>query len=157
MFVCRVCLVALKVPCRILTFLSCHRQVLCQHHHFWLLSFGYRQYCPHLSVPGAHFSGGLHIAGEFFNLELQEQAHLMSEEEEDRGLGYAFQRDDQRLQQRRERDDREKDTDVISESHFECYPRHTHNNRDIVDNDEDEDLTKMDMVAGLDSLPFLLL
>ncbi|KAL3679540.1 hypothetical protein R1sor_022496 [Riccia sorocarpa] len=70
---------------------------------------------------------------------------FMTQEEKDRGLGSVFKRDDQRLQQRRERDAREKDPNFISESYSECYPGYQEYNREIVDSDEDEDLTKMDM------------
>ncbi|KAG6551798.1 hypothetical protein Mapa_006615 [Marchantia paleacea] len=70
---------------------------------------------------------------------------FMTQDEKDRGLGSVFKRDDQRLQQRRERDAREKDPNFISESYSECYPGYQEYNREIVDSDEDEDLTKMDM------------
>jgi IK cytokine len=99
----------------------------------------------------------LQITGEFVNPELQEEAHLMTQEEKDRGLGSVFKRDDQRLQQRRERDDREKDPNFISESYSECYPGYQEYNREIVDSDEDEDLTKMDMGGRVRFTPFFLL
>ncbi|CAK9864298.1 unnamed protein product [Sphagnum jensenii] len=70
---------------------------------------------------------------------------LMTQEEKDRGLGSVFKRDDQRLQQLRERDSREKDPNFISESYSECYPGYQEYNREIVESDDDEDLTKMDM------------
>lgn len=70
---------------------------------------------------------------------------MMTQEEKDRGLGSVFKRDDERLQQRRERDAREKDPNFISESYSECYPGYQEYNREIVGSDEDEDLTKMDM------------
>lgn len=69
----------------------------------------------------------------------------MTQEEKDRGLGSVFKRDDERLQQRRERDAREKDPNFILESYSECYPGYQEYNREIVGSDEDEDLTKMDM------------
>lgn len=78
----------------------------------------------------------------------------MTQEEKDRGLGSVFKRDDQRLQQRRERDDREKDPNFISESYSECYPGYQEYNREIVDSDEDEDLTKMDMGGRVRFTPF---
>lgn len=89
--------------------------------------------------------GQLQAAGEFGNPELLEDPHLMTQEDKDRGLGSVFKRDDQRLQQRRERDAREKDPNFISESYSECYPGYQEYNREVVDSDEDEDLTKMDM------------
>ncbi|KAH7405094.1 hypothetical protein KP509_15G055900 [Ceratopteris richardii] len=70
---------------------------------------------------------------------------FMTQEEKDRGLGSVFKRDDQRLQQRREMDAREKDPNFISSSYSECYPGYQEYNREVVDSDEDEDLTKMDM------------
>ena len=87
----------------------------------------------------------MQVAGEFINPELQGDPHLMTQEEKDRGLGSVFKRDDERLQQRRERDAREKDPNFISESYSECYPGYQEYNREIVGSDEDEDLTKMDM------------
>ncbi|EPS66233.1 hypothetical protein M569_08542 [Genlisea aurea] len=80
------------------------------------------------------------------NPQQQLDPRLMTQEEKDRGLGSVFKRDDQRLQQLRERDSREKDPNFISESYSECYPGYQEYNREVVDSDEDEgDLTKMDM------------
>ncbi|KAJ4842241.1 Smu-2 suppressor of mec-8 and unc-52 protein [Turnera subulata] len=70
---------------------------------------------------------------------------FMTQEEKDRGLGSVFKRDDQRLQQLREKDAREKDPNFISESYSECYPGYQEYNREIVDSDDDDDLSKMDM------------
>eukprot|EP01018_Ginkgo_biloba_P012246 Gb_08082 [translate_table: standard] len=70
---------------------------------------------------------------------------FMTQEEKDRGLGSVFKRDDQRLQQRREKDAREKDPNFISESYSECYPGYQEYNREVVDSDDEDDLTKMDM------------
>ncbi|CAH9130078.1 unnamed protein product [Cuscuta epithymum] len=70
---------------------------------------------------------------------------LMTQEEKDRGLGSVFKRDDQRLQQLRERDAREKDPNFVSESYSECYPGYQEYNREVVDSDDEADLTKMDM------------
>ncbi|XP_050219558.1 suppressor of mec-8 and unc-52 protein homolog 2 [Mercurialis annua] len=70
---------------------------------------------------------------------------LMSQEEKDRGLGSVFKRDDQRLQQLREKDAREKDPNFISESYSECYPGYQEYNREVVDSDDEDDLSKMDM------------
>ncbi|OAY26979.1 suppressor of mec-8 and unc-52 protein homolog 2 [Manihot esculenta] len=70
---------------------------------------------------------------------------LMTQEEKDRGLGSVFKRDDQRLQQLREKDAREKDPNFISESYSECYPGYQEYNREIVDSDDEDDLSKMDM------------
>ncbi|XVF48826.1 hypothetical protein PTKIN_Ptkin03bG0219500 [Pterospermum kingtungense] len=68
----------------------------------------------------------------------------MTQEEKDRGLGSVFKRDDQRLQQLREKDAREKDPNFISESYSECYPGYQEYNREIVDSDDEDDLSKMD-------------
>lgn len=70
---------------------------------------------------------------------------FMSQEEKDRGLGSVFKRDDMRLQQLREKDAREKDPNFISESYSECYPGYQEYNREIVDSDDEDDLSKMDM------------
>ncbi|KAH9317338.1 hypothetical protein KI387_019107, partial [Taxus chinensis] len=76
---------------------------------------------------------------------LSKDPRFMTQEEKDRGLGSVFKRDDQGLQQRRERDAREKDPNFISESYSECYPGYQEYNREIVDSDDDDDLSKMDM------------
>lgn len=70
---------------------------------------------------------------------------FMTQEEKDRGLGSVFKRDDQRLLQLRERDAREKDPNFISESYSECYPGYQEYNREVVDSDDEADLSKMDM------------
>ncbi|KAI3814431.1 hypothetical protein L1987_14071 [Smallanthus sonchifolius] len=69
----------------------------------------------------------------------------MTQEEKDRGLGSVFKRDDVRLQQLREKDAREKDPNFISESYSECYPGYQEYNREVVDSDDEDDLSKMDM------------
>ncbi|XLR11068.1 hypothetical protein HN51_047786 [Arachis hypogaea] len=56
-----------------------------------------------------------------------------------------FRRDDQRLQQLREKDGREKDPNFISKSYCECYPGYQEYNREIVDSDDEDDLSKLDM------------
>jgi hypothetical protein len=81
----------------------------------------------------------------------------MTQEEKIKGLGYVFKHNDQQLQQCRERDDREKDPIFILESYFECCPGCQQYKREIVDNDEDEDLTKMDMGGRVRFTPFFLL
>ncbi|KAF5776252.1 putative protein RED [Helianthus annuus] len=70
---------------------------------------------------------------------------MMTQEEKDRGLGSVFKRDDMRLQQLREKDAREKDPNFISESYSECYPGYQEYNREVVDSDDEDDLSKMDM------------
>ncbi|CAI9097350.1 OLC1v1033750C1 [Oldenlandia corymbosa var. corymbosa] len=78
-------------------------------------------------------------------IEVQQDPRFMTQEEKDRGLGSVFKRDDQRLQQLREKDAREKDPNFISESYSECYPGYQEYNREIVDSDDEDDLSKMDM------------
>lgn len=70
---------------------------------------------------------------------------FMTQEEKDRGLGSVFKRDDERLQQLREKDAREKDPNFISDSYSECYPGYQEYNREVVDSDDEDDLSKMDM------------
>ncbi|XP_072976296.1 suppressor of mec-8 and unc-52 protein homolog 2 [Typha angustifolia] len=70
---------------------------------------------------------------------------FMTQEDKDRGLGSVFKRDDQRLQQLREKDAREKDPNFISESYSECYPGYQEYNNEVVDSDDEDDLSKMDM------------
>lgn len=70
---------------------------------------------------------------------------FMTQEEKDRGLGSVFKRDDERLQQLREKDAREKDPNFISESYSECYPGYQEYNREVVDSEDEDDLSKMDM------------
>lgn len=79
------------------------------------------------------------------NVNIPQDPRFMSQEEKDRGLGSVFKRDDQRLQQLREKDAREKDPNFISESYSECYPGYQEYNHEIVDSDDEADLSKMDM------------
>lgn len=77
--------------------------------------------------------------------DILQDPQLMSQEEKDRGLGSVFKRDDQRLQQLREKDAREKDPTFVSESYSECYPGYQEYNHEVVGSDEEADLSKMDM------------
>ncbi|GAB2291588.1 Smu-2 suppressor of mec-8 and unc-52 protein [Dionaea muscipula] len=77
--------------------------------------------------------------------QFPQDPHFMTQEEKDRGLGSVFKRDDQRLQQLREKDAREKDPNFISESYSECYPGYQEYDREVVDSDDEDDLSKMDM------------
>ncbi|KAL8135068.1 hypothetical protein AgCh_009910 [Apium graveolens] len=80
------------------------------------------------------------------DLDAQQDPRLMTQEQKDRGLGSVFKRDDQRLQQLREKDAREKDPNFISDSYSECYPGYQEYNREVANSeDEEEDLSKMDM------------
>lgn len=84
-------------------------------------------------------------------LNAHQDPRFMTQEEKDRGLGSVFKRDDQRLQQLREKDSREKDPNFISESYSECYPGYQEYNREIVDSDDEDDLSKMDMGGRVSS------
>ncbi|KAK8950190.1 hypothetical protein KSP40_PGU001656 [Platanthera guangdongensis] len=77
--------------------------------------------------------------------QLPHDPYFMTQEDKDRGLGSVFKRDDQRLQQLREKDSREKDPNFISESYSECYPGYQEYHREVVDSDDEDDLSKMDM------------
>ncbi|XP_078152083.1 RED family protein isoform X2 [Carex rostrata] len=70
---------------------------------------------------------------------------IMTQEQKDRGLGSVFKRDDERLLQMKEKDIREKDPSFISESYSECYPGYQVYNHEVIDSDDEADLTKMDM------------
>lgn len=86
-------------------------------------------------------------AGEFdpvSGANVMQDPYFMTQEEKDRGLGSVFKRDDLRLQQLREKDAREKDPNFISESYSECYPGYQEYNREVVDSDDEADLSKMD-------------
>eukprot|EP00271_Cylindrocystis_brebissonii_P022002 TRINITY_DN8216_c0_g3_i1.p1 TRINITY_DN8216_c0_g3~~TRINITY_DN8216_c0_g3_i1.p1 ORF type:complete len:515 (+),score=123.92 TRINITY_DN8216_c0_g3_i1:233-1546(+) len=71
-------------------------------------------------------------------------AVFMSQEEKDRGLGSVFRRDDQRLVGQKENDPRERDPAFVSASYSECYPDYQGFTREVVESDEEEDLSKMD-------------
>ena len=57
----------------------------------------------------------------------------------------------------REKDSREKDPNFISESYSECYPGYQEYNHEIVDSDDEDDLSKMDMDGRVNDLLFCLL
>ncbi|KAJ3681050.1 hypothetical protein LUZ60_015539 [Juncus effusus] len=105
---------------------------------------------------GAEWSSGYPYPSQYFDdvptADLEQQAGstdelglLISQEEKDRGLGSVFKRDDERLQQLREKDERERDPNFVSESYSECYPGYQEYNHEVVDDDDEADLTKMDM------------
>ncbi|WCJ42869.1 RED family protein [Euphorbia peplus] len=98
-------------------------------------------YAEQLAYPEQYLQQGYDIQAEA-NVQ---DPRFMTQEEKDRGLGSVFKRDDQRLQQLREKDAREKDPNFISESYSECYPGYQEYNREVVDSDDEDDLSKMDM------------
>ena len=103
------------------------------------------QYAEQLAYSEQYLQENIQIYDPQTGLDIQQDPRFMSQEEKDRGLGSVFKRDDQRLQQLRERDAREKDPNFISESYSECYPGYQEYNREIVDSDDEADLSKMDM------------
>ncbi|KAL6974451.1 Smu-2 suppressor of mec-8 and unc-52 protein [Sarracenia purpurea var. burkii] len=103
------------------------------------------QYAEQLAYPDQYLQQSIQNYDAQTGLNIQQDPRLMTQEEKDRGLGSVFKRDDQRLQQLRERDAREKDPNFISESYSECYPGYQEYNREIVDSDDEDDLSKMDM------------
>nr|DAD28893.1 TPA_asm: hypothetical protein HUJ06_030361 [Nelumbo nucifera] len=76
-------------------------------------------------------------------LNIPQDPRFMTQEE-DCSLGSVCKRDDQKLEQLREKDAQEKDPNFISEIYSECYTGYQKYNREVVDSDED-DLSKMDM------------
>nr|GMC77327.1 suppressor of mec-8 and unc-52 protein homolog 2 [Ipomoea batatas] len=103
------------------------------------------QYAEQVAYPDQYLQQNLQTYDVQTGLNIQQDPRFMTQEEKDRGLGSVFKRDDQRLQQLRERDAREKDPNFVSESYSECYPGYQEYNREIVDSDDEADLSKMDM------------
>ncbi|KAL2327541.1 hypothetical protein Fmac_020968 [Flemingia macrophylla] len=103
------------------------------------------QYAEQLAYPDQYLQQNMQTYDVQAGLNLPQDPRFMTQEEKDRGLGSVFKRDDQRLQQLREKDAREKDPNFISESYSECYPGYQEYNREIVDSDDEDDLSKMDM------------
>lgn len=102
------------------------------------------QYTDQLAYPEQYLQQNMQDFDPQADMSLQDP-QFMTQEEKDRGLGSVFKRDDQRLQQLREKDAREKDPNFISESYSECYPGYQEYNREVVDSDDEADLSKMDM------------
>ncbi|XP_031382592.1 suppressor of mec-8 and unc-52 protein homolog 2 [Punica granatum] len=103
------------------------------------------QYSEQLAYPEQYLQQDMPGYDAQVGLTVPQDPRFMTQEEKDRGLGSVFKRDDQRLQQLREKDAREKDPNFISESYSECYPGYQEYNREIVDSDDEDDLSKMDM------------
>ncbi|KAL9444913.1 hypothetical protein AB3S75_017993 [Citrus x aurantiifolia] len=103
------------------------------------------QYAEQLAYPEQYLQPDMQTYEMQAGLNMPQDPRFMTQEEKDRGLGSVFKRDDQRLQQLREKDAREKDPNFISESYSECYPGYQEYNREIVDSDDEDDLSKMDM------------
>ncbi|XP_042508728.1 suppressor of mec-8 and unc-52 protein homolog 2 isoform X2 [Macadamia integrifolia] len=103
------------------------------------------QYAEQMAYPEQYLQQDMTTYDVQTGLNVPHDPRFMTQEEKDRGLGSVFKRDDQRLQQLRERDAREKDPNFISESYSECYPGYQEYNREVVDSDDEDDLSKMDM------------
>lgn len=103
------------------------------------------QYADQLAYPEQYLQPDIQAYDMQAGPNVMLDPHFMTQEEKDRGLGSVFKRDDERLQQLREKDAREKDPNFISESYSECYPGYQEYNREVVDSDEEGDLSKMDM------------
>ncbi|MBA0564587.1 hypothetical protein Golob_009518, partial [Gossypium lobatum] len=103
------------------------------------------QYADQLAYPEQYLQASMQGYEVQAGSNIPQDPRYMTQEEKDRGLGSVFKRDDQRLQQLREKDAREKDPNFISESYSECYPGYQEYNREIVDSDDEDDLSKMDM------------
>ncbi|KAA8537341.1 hypothetical protein F0562_026972 [Nyssa sinensis] len=103
------------------------------------------QYAEQLAYPEQYLQQNIQSYDVQTDLNIHQDPRFMTQEEKDRGLGSVFKRDDQRLLQLREKDAREKDPNFISESYSECYPGYQEYNREIVDSDDEDDLSKMDM------------
>ncbi|KAJ8750691.1 hypothetical protein K2173_015872 [Erythroxylum novogranatense] len=103
------------------------------------------QYADQLAYPEQYLQETMQAYDLQPGSNILQDPRFMTQEEKDRGLGSVFKRDDQRLQQLRERDAREKDPNFISESYSECYPGYQEYNHEIVGSDDEDDLSKMDM------------
>lgn len=103
------------------------------------------QYAEQLAYPDQYLQQNMQGYDVQPDANIPQDPRFMTQEEKDRGLGSVFKRDDGRLQQLREKDAREKDPNFISESYSECYPGYQEYNREVVDSDDEADLSKMDM------------
>ncbi|XP_034700207.1 suppressor of mec-8 and unc-52 protein homolog 2 [Vitis riparia] len=103
------------------------------------------QYAEQMAYPEQYLQQSMQTYDVQAGMVIPQDPRFMTQEEKDRGLGSVFKRDDQRLQQLREKDAREKDPNFISESYSECYPGYQEYNREVVDSDDEDDLSKMDM------------
>lgn len=113
------------------------------------------QYAEQLAYPDQYLQQNMQPYDLQAGLNIPQDPRFMTQEEKDRGLGSVFKRDDQRLQQLREKDAREKDPNFISESYSECYPGYQEYNREIVDSDDEDDLSKMDMGGRVSKIWFI--
>ena len=87
---------------------------------------------------------------------ISQDPRFMTQAEKDRGLGSVFKRDDQRLNQLREKDARERDPNFISDSYSECYPGYQEYNNEIAGSDDEDDLSKMDMGGRVSEMIWII-
>lgn len=112
------------------------------------------QYAEQLAYPDQYLQQNMQAYDVQAGADIPQDPRFMTQEEKDRGLGSVFKRDDQRLQQLREKDAREKDPNFISDSYSECYPGYQEYNREVVDSDDEADLSKMDMGGRVSNIWF---
>lgn len=112
------------------------------------------QYAEQMAYPEQYLQQNMENYDMQADMGIQQDPRFMTQEQKDRGLGSVFKRDDQRLQQLREKDAREKDPNFISESYSECYPGYQEYNREVVDSEDEDDLSKMDMGGRVSFLFF---
>lgn len=112
------------------------------------------QYAEQLAYPDQYLQQNMQAYDVQAGSNIPPDPRFMTQEEKDRGLGSVFKRDDQRLQQLREKDAREKDPNFISDSYSECYPGYQEYNREVVDSDDEADLSKMDMGGRVSNILF---
>ena len=112
------------------------------------------QYTEQLAYPDQYLQQNMQGYDVQADVNIPQDPRFMTQEEKDRGLGSVFKRDDGRLQQLREKDAREKDPNFISESYSECYPGYQEYNREVVDSDDEADLSKMDMGGRVSNICF---
>ncbi|WOK93801.1 suppressor of mec-8 and unc-52 protein [Canna indica] len=116
-----------------------------------MMAMGYQgewseyQSAEQLAYPEQYLQQNIQDYDTLAGTNVSQDPRFMTQEDKDRGLGSVFKRDDQRLQKLREKDAREKDPNFISESYSECYPGYQEYNHEVVDSDEEDDLSKMDM------------
>lgn len=103
------------------------------------------QYTEQLAYPEQYLQQNMQGYDALAGANVSQDPRFMTQEDKDRGLGSVFKRDDQRLQKLREKDSREKDPNFISESYSECYPGYQEYNHEVIDSDDEDDLSKMDM------------
>ncbi|KAJ1274188.1 hypothetical protein BS78_05G044000 [Paspalum vaginatum] len=106
---------------------------------------GYAYADQQLAYPEQYVQQGIQEYDVLADPSISQDPRFMTQADKDRGLGSVFKRDDQRLNQLREKDARERDPNFISDSYSECYPGYQEYNNEIAGSDDEDDLSKMDM------------